>query len=187
MLPALVLAPVVVLSPLVLFFAPLWDGPATLASAQLRTNFEQNAAYLNRAATLHSWFAAHGVGPGLGSLLTALIQNWLLVLLYAALTLWLWKAPRTGGWLLAWAAFSLGVMFLFLKPAFPWYVTWFWPICLLRWDRPHLILSTGCFGLSLLMTFGYGALSDVGNRPPQFWIKITPTQNGSTVSFAPKI
>jgi len=186
-LPALLIAPLLVLLPLAVFFAPLWDGPATLASAQLRTNYGQGTAYLAQAAALHSWFAGHGVGPGLASLLTSLVQNRLLVLLYAALTVWLWKMPRTGGWLLAWAVFSLGVMFLFLKPAFPWYITWFWPICLLRWDRLHLSLSAACFGLSLLMTFEYGALSDIGSRPSQYWIKIVPTVHGNSVSFTPKI
>jgi len=187
MLGALVAAPLLVLLPLVLLFAPLWAGPSTLASAQLRMSFMQGGAYLTRAATLHSWFAAHGLGPGLGSLLTSLIQNWMLVVLYAALTVWLWRAPRVGGWLLAWAVFSVGVMFLFLKPPFPWYVTWFWPICLLRWDRLHLSLSAGCLVLSLLMTFGYADISDIGSRPPQFWIKIVPTSHGASISFAPKI
>ncbi len=187
MLGALVAAPLLVLLPLVLFFAPLWAGPETTASAQLRMSFMQGETYLTRTATLHSWFAAHGLGPGLGTLLTSLIQNWMLVLLYAALTVWLWRAPRLGGWLLAWAVFSVGVMFLFLKPPFPWYVTWFWPICLLRWDRLHLSLSAACLALSLLMTFGYGDISDVSKRPPQYWIKIVPTPHGTSISFSPKI
>ena len=184
---ALIAAPLLVLLPLVLFFAPLWAGPATTASAQLRMSFGQGAAYVAQTAALRSWFAAHSLGPGLGSLLTSLIQNWMLVLLYAALTLWLWKMPRTGGWLMAWAVFSLGVMFWFLKPPFPWYITWFWPICLLRWDRLHLSLAAGCFSLSLLMTFGYGELGDIGNRPPQYWTRIVPTAHGAAVSFVPKI
>lgn len=187
MLGALVAAPLLVLLPLAVFFAPLWAGPSTLASAQLRMSYMQGAAYLTRTASLHSWFAAHGLGPGLGSLLTSLVQNWMLVLLYAALTVWLWRVPRVGGWLLAWAAFSVGVMFLFLKPPFPWYMTWFWPICLLRWDRLHLSLSAACLCLSLLMTFGYADISDIGNRPPQYWIKIVPTAHGAAISFAPKI
>ena len=187
-LPGLALAPMIVLLPLIVFFAPLWAGPATLASAQARTLYAQSPAFLARAAAVHGWLAAHGAGPGLSSLLTSLTVNWVLVLLYAALTVWLWKAPRTGGWLSAWALFSFAVMFLFLKPPFPWYVTWFWPICLLRWDRLHLCLSAGCFGLSLLMTFGYGALSDIGKRPSQYWIKIVPNpQGGNPVSFTSKI
>ncbi len=184
---ALAAAPLLVLLPLVVFFAPLWAGPSTLASAQLRMSFMQGESYVTRAALLHSWFAAHGLGPGLGSLLTSLIQNWMLIVLYAALTAWLWRAPCVGGWLLAWAVFSVGVMFLFLKPPFPWYITWFWPICLLRWDRLHLGLSAACLCLSLLMTFGYGDISDIGSRPPQFWIKIVPTPHGAAVSFSPKI
>ena len=187
MLGALAAAPLLVLLPLVLFFVPFWAGPATLASAQLRMSYGQGAAYVAQAASLHSWFAAHGLGLGLGSLLTSLIQNWMLVLLYAALTVWLWRAPRLGGWLLALAVFSVGVMFLFPKPPFPLYVTWFWPICLLRWDRLHLSLSAACLCLSLLMTFGYGDISDIGSRPPQYWIKIVPTPHGASISFAPKI
>ncbi len=187
-LPALALAPIIVLLPLVLLFAPLWAGPATLASAQARTLYAQSPAFLARAASVHGWLTTHGAGPGLSSLLTSLTVNWPLVLLYAALTVWLWKAPRTGRWLSAWAVFSFGIMFLFLKPAFPWYITWFWPICLLRWDRLHLCLSAGCFGLSLLMTFGYGDLSDIGRRPSQYWIKIAPNPHGGNpVSFTSKI
>ena len=186
-LPALALAPLLVLLPLVLLFVPLWAGPATLATAQLRTSYAQGAAYLAQAAALHSWFAAHGAGPGLASLLTSLVQNRLLVLLYVALSVWLWKMPRTGGWLLAWGVFSLGVMFLFLKPAFPWYIIWFWPLLLLRWDRLHLTLSAGCFCLSLLMTVGYGDVGYTGTRPAQYWIKIVPTAHGAAVSYVPKI
>jgi len=187
MLGALAAATLLVLLPLVLFFAPLWAGPATLASAQPRMSYEQGAGYLARTEALHSWFAAHGLGPGLASPLTSLIQNWLLVLLYAALTVWLWRAPRTGGWLTAWAVFSLSVMFLFLKPAFPWYIIWFWPLCLLRWDRLHLSLSAGCFFLSLLMAFGYGDIGYTGSRPIRYWIKISPTVHGDPVSFPTKI
>ena len=186
-LPGLLAALLLALLPLVLLFAPLWSGPQTLASAQLRTNYGQDAGTLAHAAAVHGWLTARGAGPGLASALTSLAQNWLLALLYAALTLWLWRRPQPGGWLLAWAFFSLAVMFLFLKPAFPWYITWFWPICLLRWNRLYLSLSAGCFALSLLMTFGYGYLSSIGSRPPQYWIKISPVRHGSPVSFTPKI
>ena len=186
-LPALVLAPVLVLLPLTLFFAPLWAGPATLAAMQVRTSYGQTPAFLAQAAAVHGWLAAHGAGPGLASLLTSVVQDRWLVALYAGLSIWLWKAPRTGGWLSAWAVFSFGMMFLFLKPPFPWYILWFWPVCLLRWDRLHLSLSAACLVLSLIWTFGYGDLSDIGNRPVQYWIKLTPTLHGDPVSYSSKI
>ena len=82
-----------------------------------------------------------------------------LVGLYAALTLWLWRRPARAHWLTAWAILSAALMFLAMGLPFPWYVAWFWPVCLLRWDRLHLSLSGLCFGLSLAWTAGYGVLN----------------------------
>ena len=47
-------------------------------------------------------------------------------------------------------------MFFAFGNAFPWYILWFWPVCLVRWNRLHLGLSTACFGLSLIWMAGYG-------------------------------
>ena len=59
-------------------------------------------------------------------------------------------------WLTAWAILAALLMFFALGLPFPWYICWFWPVCLLRWDKWGMGLSAACFGLSLAWTAGYG-------------------------------
>lgn len=152
------IAVALVLAPLVLTFGHLWYGPATLAAAQQRAAFGLSAAALAHDDALRTWLRGHGLGLPLASLLVSLSRNGWLIGLYAALTLWLWRRPARGNWLTAWGVLSAALMFLAMGLPFPWYVIWFWPVCLLRWDRLYLSLSAVCFGLSLTWTAGYGIL-----------------------------
>ena len=145
--------------PLVLAFAGLWHGPATLAAAQQRAAFGLSAASLALDTQRRSWLQSHGIGLNAASLLVSLCRNGWTVGLYAALTLWLRRRPGRADWLTAWGILSAALMFLAMGLPFPWYVTWFWPVFLLRWDRLHLTLSGLCFALSLTWTAGYGVLN----------------------------
>ena len=82
-----------------------------------------------------------------------------LPLAFGALTVWLALRFRPGQWLTAWAVLAALLMFFALGLPFPWYICWFWPVCLLRWDKMSLSMSVACFGLSLAWTAGYGVLN----------------------------
>ena len=139
----------VVLVTLAICYGPLWTGASTLMSAQKRAVFATSASALAQEAAFTGWLSAHHLGAGPAALLVALFHQRLVVAAYAGLTLWLWLRPAPGRWLLAWAALAAVTMVFALGPPFPWYVIWFWPILLLRWDRTHLGLSAACFCLSL--------------------------------------
>lgn len=176
-LAAAAVASAAVLLPLVLAFAPLWGGAVTLAPMQQRALYGQSAAALARGLHFHAWLGAHGAGPQVASALVSLSQNWLLALLYLALSVLLWKGRVAGGWLTAWALFSAALMFLLISPAFPWYVSWFWPFCLLRWDRRHLGLSAACLVLSLVWTMGYGMVTYSSTIQTHQWINMDGTES----------
>ena len=148
----------VVLVPLAICYGSLWTGASTLMSAQKRAVFQTSASALAQDAAFQGWLSAHHLGPGLTVLLVALFHQRLVVAAYAGLTLWLWLRPAPGRWLLAWAALAAVIMLFALGPPFPWYVIWFWPILLLRWDRTHLALSAACFCLSLAWFSRFGLL-----------------------------
>ena len=158
-LAAIAFSIVLVSLPLAIAFGGLWHGPATLAAAQQRAAFGLDASALARDAHVQTWLRGHGLGTAVASLLVSTLRNGWMVGLYAALTLWLWRCPARANWLTAWAILSAALMFLAMGLPFPWYVAWFWPVCLLRWDRLHLSLSGLCFGLSLAWTAGYGVLN----------------------------
>jgi hypothetical protein len=176
-LTATVAASTLVLLPLALSFAPLWGGAATLAPMQQRALYGQSTAVLARNLHFHAWLGTHGVGPLAASVLVSLSQNWLLAALYLALTVLLWKGRVAGGWLTAWALFSAALMFLLIVPAFPWYVAWFWPFCLLRWDRWHLGLSAACLILSLIWTTGYAMVTYSSTIHEHRWINMDGTES----------
>ena len=158
-LAAIAAAGLLVALPLVLAFIGLWHGPATLAAAEQRAAFGLSAATLALDAQRRDWLQSHGTGFGAASLLVSLCRNGWVVGLYGVLTLWLWRRPGPARWLTAWGVLSAALMFLAMGLPFPWYVTWFWPAFLLRWDRLSLSLSGLCFALSLTWTAGYGVLN----------------------------
>ena len=99
---AAAVAVVLVAVPLVLTFAGLWHGPATLAAAQQRASFGLSAAAVTLDTQRRTWLQSHGVGIAVSSLLVSLCRNTWMIGLYAALTLWLWRRPGQAHWLTAW-------------------------------------------------------------------------------------
>lgn len=146
------------LLPLILGFAPLWHGAATLAAMHGRASYHADAGRLIQDARTWGWLRAHGIPPALASVLVLANGSRLVLGLYLALTVWVVRARAGTAWLSAYAVMAAALMFLAMGQPFPWYVAWFWPVCLLRWDRLHLGLSGLCFGLSLAWTAGYGIL-----------------------------
>jgi len=170
-------ASALVLGVLALSFGPLWAGPATLDAMRQRATFGLTPGVAARDLQVHAFLASHGAGPGLASALTSLYQNRLLAVIYLALSALLWRGRVAGGWLTAWALFSAALMFLLLVPAFPWYIAWFWPFCLLRWDRWHLGLSLACLLLALDWTTGDALLKPAPLAQVQFWINMDGTKS----------
>jgi len=164
--------------PSLLSFSTLWAGPNTFAAAQDRALYGLSSGEILQDYQLQSWLRTHGSGPGLASLLCTLFRSRTVLVIYAALTVWLWRRPAPGKWLAAWAIFSASLMFFLLNPSFPWYITWFWPICLLRWDKKFLALSALCGGLSLLWMSNYGMVSEVKKNTPHAWITLEKTAKG---------
>ncbi len=164
--------------PSLLCFSTLWGGAMTFAAAQDRALYGLSSGEILRDYQIQNWLRTHGSGPGLASLLCTLFRSRTVLVIYAALTVWLWRRPASGKWLAAWAIFSTSLMFFLLNPSFPWYITWFWPICLLRWDKKFLALSALCGGLSLLWMSNYGVVSEVKKNTPHAWITLEKTAKG---------
>lgn len=121
--------------PLILAFAPLWHGAATLAAIHDRSAFHAGHGVLAQVAVRH--------------LVCVLVA-------YALMTIVLVLHPTRGAWLTAWSLLAAALMFYGFGNAYCWYIIWFWPICLIQWNRLNFGLSTACFGLSLIWMAGYG-------------------------------
>lgn len=164
--------------PSLICFSTLWAGPNTFLAAQDRALYGISSSEILKDYQIQIWLRSHGLGPGLISLVCTLFRGRTVLVIYAALTVWLWRRPAPGKWLSAWAIFSTSLMFFLLSPSFPWYITWFWPICLLRWDKKFLALSALCGGLSLLWMSNYGMVSEVKKNTPHAWITLQKTAKG---------
>ncbi len=146
------------LLPLVICYGRLWAGAHTLDSVSQRATLYGSAAAFAQDMAVRMWLLHHGAGTLLTILLSALFHHRLVVAAYFVLTIWLWRRPGPARWLLAWAGIAVPLMLVALGLPFPWYISWFLPVCLLRWDRLHIGLSAACFGLSLVWMSGYGIL-----------------------------
>jgi len=154
-----IIAMLLALLPTLICYLGFWHGAATLASMQARSLYHADAFILSRDLAVNQWLREHGTSPFAASLLVMLYQNRCLLAAFALLTLWLGLRPRSTQWLTAWAVLAALLMFFALGLPFPWYICWFWPVCLLRWDKVGMGMSTACFGLSLAWTAGYGVLN----------------------------
>lgn len=144
--------------PLIVCYGKLWGGADTFAAMNARSLYRISAAALAQDHQFYVWLRAHGIGDTLASPLVTLYQDRLAVAVYAGLTLWLLRRRERGAWLTGWALLAPCLMLLLMGLPFPWYIIWFWPVCLLRWDRLHLSLSVACFVMSLVWVGGYGVL-----------------------------
>ena len=147
------------LLPTIVCYVGLWHGGATLASLHARTLYNLSAAAQRENANIAEWLLRHGVGGSASGFLVTFSQNRVILGAFVLLTLWLVLRPRPAQWLAAWAIFASLLMLLAMGLPFPWYICWFWPVCLLRWDQVGRGLSAACFGLSLLWVSGYAVMS----------------------------
>ncbi len=155
------------LLPLALLPWLLLDSTRTLpdARARRRAAFQLTGGMLLPLAAGYAcfwhggaaWDALHRrTQIGHGSLLWA-------GLAYVALSAWL--GTRKGAptpWLLAWVVFSGVFMMTGLGFAFPWYLSWFWPVLALRGGHMHKSLFAGVFVFALVWESMYATLAPLG-------------------------
>ncbi len=130
-------------------YATLFAIPFFASAALLRTN-------PGTALMSFKWFT------GSSSAMTDLAPPptlWLragaLLVVYAALSWWLWRKGGRGDYLLAWPLFALCMLALFGRP-YPWYLTWPSVVAMTRWNRYHTQLALACAGLSAVLMARYG-------------------------------
>ncbi len=124
-----------ILVPLIVCYAPYWQGAATFDGLRERAQ-------------------------------TAAGAQAFLVIVFLLLSLWMGRTPLRGAFLTAWAALCATLMFTSMGICFPWYIAWFWPVLLLRWDKLAFTLSAACGVLALWWECLYGSLMPLaGFRP----------------------
>lgn len=153
---ALLAACALVAVPLLVCYGRLWGGANTFAAMNARSFYHMSPATLAQDHHFYLWLKAHGVQDALASPLVTLFQDRMAVAVYAVLSLWLLRRRESGSWLTGWIFLAPCLMLILMGLPFPWYIIWFWPVCLLRWDRLHLSLSAACFIMSLIWVGGYG-------------------------------
>lgn len=143
----------VALLPTVICYLPFWQGAATFAGLQVRSQFGQTPDALARDAQASGWLLGHGLPHG--AILVALGRQWPVMLTLAVLTCWLWRRPGTP-WLAAWPLLAAALMVWGLGMPSPWYLTWLWAAALTRWNRWGLAVSGVTLAASLAEEWFYG-------------------------------
>ena len=143
------------LLPTVFGFLPFWQGAATLAGLQMRSQVGQTAAALAQDARLDGWLLGHGLSQNAASSLSALGHLWPVLVVYGALTAWLWRRPNAE-WLTAWPLMAAGLMVWSVGAPSPWFLSWLWTAGLTRWTRGGLCLSAVMLAASLVEQWLYG-------------------------------
>jgi len=150
------------LAPLVVTYAPFWEGPRTLAGLQQRWN--AGDATPVAASPSPSGTAA---GPatttrpadasGWRRVLGALSHAWpaLLVFLWATAVVVMGQGDPALRLATVFGVLSLAIMIFVAGMWFPWYLAWTWPLALLRFTRAHLVLSGFLLPFSLMLMLAY--------------------------------
>ncbi len=122
-----------VLAPMLAALLPFWAGLGTLSGV--------GAMYAARSSG--------GTASGAGVLFV--------VLLYAAMTVWVWRGP--GDRLApAWTAWSIAGILFAIPGILPWYLSWPISVTLTRWDRRQTVLSAACAVLGMGWMLYYTAV-----------------------------
>lgn len=143
------------LLPTMMGYLPFWHGAATFAGLQMRSQIGQTAEALAQNARLGMWLTEHGCFTNLATSLSALGHQWPVVIVYAALTAWLWR-KKSAEWLAAWPVLAASLMFWTMGAPSPWFLTWLWVAGLTRWGRGGLVLSAVTLVASLTEEWLYG-------------------------------
>lgn len=125
-----------VLAPTIVGYLPLWEGTATFTAQRARLHMDGPSEETDSLLLRGGRFLI-GQGP--------------IIAIYLGLSLWLFRRGKENGWPFAWAVLALALIFLIMVIPYPWYFFWPLSIALTRWDRWHLLLSTVCCGIGLVV------------------------------------
>jgi len=85
----------------------------------------------------------------------ALPRVGLLLAVYAALTLMVWRSGVPGRYLSCWALFSLTLVVIGAPVPFAWYMIWPFSAAVLRWDKHARVVTATCVVLSVFLLAQY--------------------------------
>ena len=88
----------------------------------------------------------------------ALPRASLLLAVYAALTLMVWRSAVPGRYLSCWALFSLTLVVIGAPVPFAWYMIWPFSAAVLRWDKYARVVTATCVALSVFLLAQYTLL-----------------------------
>jgi len=81
-----------------------------------------------------------------------------LLVVYAVLSLAVWRSSVAGMYLSCWALFTLTLIVIGAPVAFAWYMIWPFSASLVRWDKYGIIISSACAVLSIFLLARYTVL-----------------------------
>jgi len=79
----------------------------------------------------------------------------ILLVVYAALSLVVWRSKVSGFYLSCWALFCVALIVIGVPVAFAWYMVWPFSASLVRWDRFGLRVTLCCIALSVVLLVQY--------------------------------
>jgi hypothetical protein len=126
-----VLVLVLALAPLAIAYAPFWRGAATLAGVYERWARGQHQQHVVSTATA------------------------LVVVSYAATSIWLFARPELRRLVSAWIVAAGAVLVAGTGLWLPWYLAWPWSASLTRWDARHTGVSYFLFAVAVAFTWRY--------------------------------
>jgi alpha-1,6-mannosyltransferase len=148
-----VLAVVLSLTPTILGY--LAFGAQTNPLAGIGTVFARQVAADDTTATAS---VATGTNQSTSSRSGALPRVTLLLAVYAALTLMVWRSAVPGRYLSCWALFSLTLVVIGAPVPFAWYMIWPFSVAVLRWDNYARVVTATCVVLSVFLLAQYTVL-----------------------------
>ena len=123
--------------------------------AGIRTVFTRQVA---AEETLAPSSVATGSNSSSPSRNGAMPRAGLLLAVYAALTLMVWRSAVPGRYLSCWALFALTVVVIGAPVPFAWYMIWPFSAAVLRWDNYARVVTATCALLSIFLLVQYTVL-----------------------------
>jgi hypothetical protein len=146
------------LTPMAVCYVPLWQGLETFRAQRERFSTPDEDSVPEDPA---HWLVARGLPESwVKTGLSQLKQKGMLGLVYLGLTLACWRRGGPEAWLTLWPLLALAVIFLGLRPSYPWYLVWPLAVSLTRWGRWDIALSAACLLLAAVFTMGYSTVWD---------------------------
>ena len=121
----------------------------------IRTVFARQVAADRTAAPAS---VATGNNPSTPSRSGVLPRAGLLLAVYAALTLMVWRSAVPGRYLACWALFTLTLVVIGAPVPFAWYMIWPFSAAVVRWDQYARVVTATCVVLSVFLLAQYTLL-----------------------------